>query len=201
MSSAARISLLIVFGASGCSALMYQLVWSRQMQLYLGSTLHTASAVIATFLLGFSIGSYATRKWADRTDQPILYLSVIQILLAIYGVLLLFVLPVLPGLYLQLPDSVATRAVVCALLLIIPTSCFGSVWPYCNRAYVRDLEHRGRGTGALYAANSIGSALGALLAGFFLVKTFGFLATACVAAGLNLAAGALCFAVGRHEQH
>ena len=61
---------LCVF-VSGAVALMYEVVWSRQLGLFLGITSYAHTAVIAAYMLGLSVGSVGFGRLADRLSSPI----------------------------------------------------------------------------------------------------------------------------------
>lgn len=56
----------LLFFCSGLSGLIYQVVWVRAFGQVFGNTIHSASLVIAVFMLGLGVGSYAVGAWADR---------------------------------------------------------------------------------------------------------------------------------------
>ena len=91
------------------------------------------------------------------------------------------------------------RLLVSLVLIAVPAVAMGATFPVVARWYVPDAASATRAAGALYAANTVGAALGALLAGFVLLPTVGLRATTWVAVGLNLgvAAAAWMLAAGR----
>ena len=56
----------LLFFCSGLSGLIYQVVWVRAFGLVFGNTIHSASLVIAVFMLGLGVGGYVVGTWADR---------------------------------------------------------------------------------------------------------------------------------------
>ena len=56
----------LLFVCSGLSGLIYQVVWVRVFGNVLGNTIHSASLVIAVFMLGLGAGGYVVGTWADR---------------------------------------------------------------------------------------------------------------------------------------
>ena len=54
-------ALLVLFAASGCSALIYEVVWYQLLQLAIGSTAVSLGILLATFMGGLCIGSMACR--------------------------------------------------------------------------------------------------------------------------------------------
>src|SRR5689334_19584111 len=58
--------LLAAFFLSGISGLIYQVTWVRQFGNVFGNTVHSASIVVAVFMLGLGAGGYLAGVWADR---------------------------------------------------------------------------------------------------------------------------------------
>src|SRR5690349_14705052 len=58
--------LLSAFFLSGIAGLVYQVTWVRQFGNVFGNTMHSASIVVAVFMLGLGVGSYLAGVWADR---------------------------------------------------------------------------------------------------------------------------------------
>ena len=54
---AALATLLALFAASGCAALIYQVVWFEQLSLAIGSSALSLGVLLATFMGGLGIGS------------------------------------------------------------------------------------------------------------------------------------------------
>src|ERR1700719_2921495 len=51
--------LLLLFVGSGCSALIYEIVWYQLLQLVVGSTAVSLGVLLATFMGGLCLGSLA----------------------------------------------------------------------------------------------------------------------------------------------
>ena len=49
--------LLLLFAASGCSALIYEIVWYQLLQLVIGSTAVSMGVLLAAFMGGLCLGS------------------------------------------------------------------------------------------------------------------------------------------------
>jgi hypothetical protein len=56
----------LLFLLSGLSGLIYQVIWVREFGNVFGNTIHSASLVVAVFMLGLGAGSYLVGSWADR---------------------------------------------------------------------------------------------------------------------------------------
>lgn len=187
-----RIMLLAVFGLSGAAALMYEVVWSRSLQFIFGSTIETVSTIFSAFLLGFALGSFLFRNVADRSRSPLVYVATFQIGIGLYG----FLMPAItslsaPFIHHFLSDSVILKTGFCLLILLLPTTLCGAIWPFISRYHLQRSARVGAGAGGIYSVNSAGSALGAVVSGFLLVPFFGIRAASLVAASINLLAGVL----------
>ena len=191
-----RLILLISFFLSGLAALIYQVVWVRQATLVFGVSLYAYSAVLAAFMGGAALGGYLLGKWADRVKQPLLMYALLQAGIGLLGVLTPFILTKLLPLYVSMatwfpigsPWIIAVRAYLAILALILPTILMGATLPFMARAYSQQAGRVGSDVGQLYAADTLGAALGCGLAGLFLIRLVGAHATAYIAAGLNVVA-------------
>jgi len=83
-----------------------------------------------------------------------------------------------------------TEISIVLALLALPTLCMGALLPLVTRLYVIDAAP-GRGVGHVYAANTLGTIAGALIAGFVLIplKTVGMQRTIIVASLLSAVVG------------
>ena len=53
--------LLLLFAASGCSALIYEIVWYQLLQLAIGSTAVSLGVLLATFMGGLCMAAWRCR--------------------------------------------------------------------------------------------------------------------------------------------
>lgn len=183
--------LLFSFMISGMTALIYEIVWTRPLQLIFGSTIYAVSTILTTFFVGFALGSFLFRNFADNTKNPIKLFAIIQMGIGLYGLIILSLFKILPPIYLLLVDIPGLQFVQFALVflvLIIPSTLFGATWPIIYKSYV-DLNKFGKDSGKLYSSNSFGAFLGSIGAGFFLIPLLGISRTSIFAGLLNLALG------------
>src|SRR5215510_14804796 len=61
----------VMFLASGAAALIYQIVWFKQLQFVLGSSTYAVSVTVASFFFGLSLGSWLGGRVADRARLPL----------------------------------------------------------------------------------------------------------------------------------
>src|SRR5262249_21779009 len=66
-----RAGLYGLFFLSGVSALIYELVWQRLLNLVFGVSTLSVSAVLAAFMGGLALGGWLCGRLADRTPRPL----------------------------------------------------------------------------------------------------------------------------------
>ena len=130
--------LSVVFGLSGATALIYEIVWSRLLQTIFGSTLYSTSTIFAPFLLGFSIGACALRNHADTTKQPTVQLALIEIAIGLYGIFITTIFSAVNTVYLSLPPNDFITLLLFFTILLPPTILFGAIWPFVNSLIIRE---------------------------------------------------------------
>jgi spermidine synthase len=181
--------LLALFAASGCSALVYEIVWYQLLQLVIGSTAISLGVLLATFMGGLCAGSLALpRIPALARLHPLRLYAYVELGIGLCGILALVGMPLVDGIYTAavghgLP-AVLLRALVAAVCLLPPTLLMGASLP----AAARWLESTPEGVswmGLLYGGNTAGAVLGCLLAGFYLLRVYDMTTATLVAAALN----------------
>lgn len=184
--------LLWAFALSGMTALIYEVVWTRPLQYIFGSTIYAVSAMLTTFFIGFALGSYIFRNLADISN-PIRLFMLLELGIGIYGLIILSLFSILPAIYLSfvlIPGVQFLQFVLIFLVLILPATFFGGIWPIVNKAYVNEL---GKDVGKLYSLNSLGAAFGSLATGFLLIPLIGIRNTSILAAFINLSIAIMVF--------
>src|SRR5581483_11379786 len=140
-SSVYRPLLLVLFAGSGCSALIYEIVWYQLLQLALGSTALSLGILLATFMGGLCLGSLVLPRLAPRLGalarHPLRLYVAIEGGIALFGLLELALIPAVEGLYVaglhQGMPGMLLRALVCAVCLLPPTMLMGASLPAIAR--------------------------------------------------------------------
>ena len=184
---------LIAFALSGMTALIFEVTWTRPLQLIFGSTIYAVSTILTTFFVGFALGSYLFRNIADKAKNPTLLFATLELGIGLYGLIILYLFKILPLGYLDLAGIAFAQFFLLFLILIIPTTLFGATWPVVNKIY-SNLESIGKDSGRLYSFNSFGSFIGSLAAGFILIPILGITSTSLLAASMNMLIAVLFFA-------
>ena len=195
-----RLLLLAAF-ASGALSLVTQVAWTRVLTLVVGSTTYAFSAVLLVYLCALGIGSALAARRSTRGDRIGSDLALAHLVAALGLLGAVFCVNDLPYLYMHLyawfgPQAagggVARAITTTTLVLAVPVVAAGTILPLALAAVVpRDGGGTGAAVGRLYALNTLGAILGAVLAGFLLVPRLGtettILAVAAIAAAIGLA--------------
>ncbi len=188
--------LILLFAGSGCSALIYEIVWFQLLQLAIGSTSVSMGVLLATYMGGLCLGSVALPRLKLR-QHPLRVYAALEAGIAVCGLLTLAVLPLVVRVYFAGAahglGGMLLRGLVCAICLLPPTALMGASLP----AIVRWTEGSPRAAtswGLLYGGNTVGAVFGCLLAGFYLLRMYNTTTGTLVAAAINLAVAGISFA-------
>src|ERR1035441_5526600 len=118
--------LLVLFACSGCSALIYEIVWYQLLQLVIGSTAVSLGVLLATFMGGLCLGSLALPRMARARDMhPLRVYALLELGIGACGILALVLIPLLDSVYVAAVGhgmpAILFRALVCAICLMPPT--------------------------------------------------------------------------------
>jgi len=198
ISSITLLTLFIgVFFLSGASSLIYEVAWTRALNVIFGVTIHAIAAVLASFMAGLALGSYLAGTLADRVKRPLLLYGLIEIGIGLFGVSTLIAIKALMPMYLWLYGAVSDypaivpvlRFIVAWCIMLLPASLMGATLPLIVKACSLYLPRIGINVSLLYAFNTAGAAAGTLLAGFVLIGSFGLQGSVYIAASVNVIAG------------
>jgi len=199
-------ALYLIFFASGCAGLVYEVMWARSFGLVFGSTTRAAAVVLAAFFLGMALGNWLGARSAVTTRGGALRrYAWLELGIATTALLVLAWLALYHGLYPRLyrATSAAPAALsalqlgLAALALAPPCLGMGATLPLMARAVVESEAHLGRRLGFVYALNTFGGVLGVILAGFWLPVALGVRGSMFLAALLNVVAALAAFGAAR----
>lgn len=194
-SPALLIPALLLF-VSGAAALVYQVLWIKQLSLVVGVEVYAITTGISAFFAGLALGGLLFGRWADRLQRPVLLYAGLEVLVAMLGIGATFAMSLAAQPFAWLEQQIGLLAWVLPFTLVgLPALLMGGTLPVLVRSLASDPQQLGKAGGHLYAANTAGAIAGTLLAAFVLIATLGVRGSALAAAMLNLlaAAGALWF--------
>jgi spermidine synthase len=196
--------LLLLLAASGCAALIYEIVWLQLLQLVIGSSAISLGLLLAAYMGGLCLGSALFPRAVSPARNPLRVYAAIELGIAAFGLLVLWGTPVVSRMYVFGASGgragLILRGLIACICLLPPTVLMGASLP----AIARWLETTPKGMsslGFLYSSNIAGAVFGALLAGFYLLRVFDLAITTYVAVALNaIVAGAAWLLSARSRQ-
>ena len=166
----------ILFFLSGAAALAYEVVWVKLLTLQFGSAAWSISTVVASFMAGLGAGGAWAGRRADRIRRPLRAYALLELGIALFGVvsvpLLRNMAGVLDPLY-HLTDGYFALFVLLQFLLsfammAVPTFLMGASLPLLIVAVSEEAAFR-RSVALFYGINTLGAAVGTLVAGLVLM--------------------------------
>jgi spermidine synthase len=191
---------LLLF-ASGSAALIYQVLWVRLLTLVVGIEVQAVTAGISAFFAGLALGGWIFGKLADRSARPLFLYATLELGVLVLGIGATHAIVHSPSIFAGLQGSVGALAWVLPFTLVgVPAIAMGGTLPVLLRALGPSQRDVGGAGGRLYAANTAGAIIGALLPVFLLIPLVGVKGSAYVAAGLNAVAalGSIVLARGAY---
>jgi len=207
VSSRMNALLLVAFFLSGSVALVYQVLWTRQLGLIFGVTIQAASTVLACFMGGLALGSYLAGRWSDHLRRPLRAFAIVEALIAVSALLTPTLLGIADSVFVSLVPrlenapilTTITRIGLTALVLILPAGLMGTTYPLVLRAASRSADGIRRTASLLYAINTTGAIVGVLFGSLWLVPTMGLSRTFLIAAALNLLVAVVAWVASLNE--
>jgi spermidine synthase len=162
----------VVF-TSGAVLMALEIVGSRVLAPYFGSSIFVWGSLISVVMTALSIGYY----WGGWMSAREPTYGKLLTLLAIPGVLIFF----LPFIYPSVNEWIAgidfghrlNPLIACSALFLLPGVFIGTVSPYVIRLAATKLHTVGSTAGTLYAISTCGSIFGTLLTAFYLIPALG----------------------------
>jgi spermidine synthase len=163
---------LIIFISSACIMIL-ELVAGRLIARHLGNSLYTWTSIIAVILAGMSIGNFIGGRMADRwkPESFIGWLFMVASALCLMTLILNRLLAehaLLAGLNWPLRTFLSVL-----LIFLLPALALGTISPATAKMALSRSKTVGATIGSVYAWGAVGSILGTLATGFFLIAWLG----------------------------
>lgn len=178
---------------SGAVALVYEVVWQRQLALLLGSSAPATASVLGAYFAGLGLGALVVGRFARRWQRPLRAYAVLEFGIGAGALLVAPGLDALAGIYpvvfQHLADHgaafLAVRTLTAFVVLLPATFCLGGTLPLLGPLLDRGRHELGRTAGWLYVVNTLGAAVGAVAAPFLLLPWLGLAGSVQLCAALN----------------
>ncbi len=187
---------------SGATALGAEVVWTRLLGMLLGLTVYIFSIILAVFLIGLALGS-GLGSLMLRSVRPRLALGWSQVLLTAGIAWTAWIIstslpywPINPLLTMSPWHTFQLDMVRCLWAILPPTLLWGASFPLAVAALAEEgggptNSDPGQTVGSVYAANTLGAIIGALMVSLVLIPWIGTQDTQRVLVWVSLAAGVL----------
>ncbi len=193
-----RFPLAVVVFTCGAVVMMFELLGSRILAPYSGTSLYVWTNIIGVILGSLSLGYWLGGRLADRYPRPRGLFFIILAAAALVMLVNFIKSPFRAGLQSRVEDP-RWASLWSSLVLFAPTGVLlGMVSPYAVRLALDSADHSGRTVGTLYALSTAGSIAGTFLAGFVLIPAQGTTGLLTILA-LCLAAAALVVLLAARE--
>ncbi len=183
---------------SGAPALVYEVVWTREVALLVGGEVEATSIVLAMFFAGLALGARWLGVWVDRARSPLRVYATLEAAAGVLAALALMTLRALSGdAFFVLPRSLL---LLLSAAIVLPAALpLGGTLPALLRASEDDVARAARTGGWLVAANTAGAILG-VAAAALAVPALGLRVTLFAAASAAIAIGLAAWLAARGEQ-
>lgn len=184
--------LLVMFLLSGATALVYQVVWTRLLTLFFGSTILAVSTVLAVFMGGLAIGSALLGSRADRAAEPVRFYGRLELVIGLLAMATPLTFAAIEQVYILINaratlgfwEAALLRFGLSSLLLLPPTIMMGGTLPVLSKVFLNASgDNTARSISLLYFINTSGAVIGTIAAGMFLLQLMGIQAL-LIAGGL-----------------
>ena len=190
---------------SGLVALAVEVLWTRALVLYLGSSVYAYASMLTVYLLGLGLGGALGVRLLRSSLGPAAILAAVQLAIAFDLPLLVWQFGRLSAHLSHLQQLLGSPTyagfaiasfVAVSEMLLPPTLLMGICFPVLMAAVTRRAEAAPRAVGTLYAANTVGAISGAILAPVLLIPALGIQRSLLFLAAANLVLFAM--ALGEH---
>jgi len=180
------LKLKFVVFISGACVMMIEMIGSRILAPFVGTSIYIWTSLIGIILTSLSLGYWWGGKLADHNPKIELISLILAVAALATGTLAAFNQLILTILSRQTID-LRIIAVIAALILFSPVSILlGMISPYVAKLCLSDTQKTGKVIGSLSALSSLGSIVGTFLSGFLLISFIGSTNLLFIIAGILL---------------
>lgn len=180
---------------------MFQVLWVKQLSLVVGAEVYAVTIAVSAFFAGLAIGSHVFGRRADQLARPLFFYAFLEVGIAVSSLIATLLLAHSAPWFVWLETHAGPLAWVLPFLLVgLPAIFMGGTLPVLMRSLAPTASQLAATGGRLYAANTTGAILGALLAPFLFIPAFGVRGAGFAAATINLIAAIIAFAFARSQK-
>jgi spermidine synthase len=157
----------------GIVLMSLEMLGSRYLNPYFGSSIYIWAALISTVLLALAIGYFLGGALADKSPFPLL-LGMVVLCAAYYIALIpMFHNQLCAYIYNILPENHANSLIASVCLLFVPLLLLGIFSPFAIKLVLAHNSNAGSASGRIYGISTLGNIFGTLFTTFFLIPLIG----------------------------
>ncbi|MBE0567379.1 MAG: fused MFS/spermidine synthase [Krumholzibacteria bacterium] len=195
-------------GISGFCALGYEVLWTRALGTTLGTSTYGFTVMLAAFLTGIGLGSEAfggvmrRRERRQGAGSLVRLFAALQALIGLSALGVTWLLGDLSGRAAWLMSTLVDAGVpefdarqitsfaAAFSYMVVPAFLMGAAFPLAGTIHVARRGRVSSAVGEVLAWNTVGAILGAMAAGFLLIRLWGIERSLVALSALNLALAA-----------
>ena len=184
-------ALMPIVAASGFAGLGYEIVWTRQLSLALGSEMMAVLGAVAGFFAGLALGAFVLDRPIRHARSPRTAYVLLEVVIGLWGLICVWLLPIAGRALSPLLGTEPAPALLWAasfalptLVLLPATAAMGGTLTALERI-VREARGDPRVSAGIYGANTLGAVAGTLIPTFLLLPAWGLSGTLICLAGVN----------------
>ncbi|WP_139031449.1 spermidine synthase [Bradyrhizobium sp. ORS 375] len=196
------LALKLLIGASGFAGLGYEIVWTRQLALALGTEMMAVLGAIAGFFAGLALGAVGLDRLIRRAAHPHRLYAILEMAIGLWGVCAIWLLPASARAMAPLlgtspsPLLLWSASFLLPTLVLLPaTVAMGGTLTALERM-MSAAQIRTSVSAGVYGANTAGAVAGTLLSTFVLIPTLGLSSTLLCLAGINVGCALVSLRLG-----
>lgn len=201
-------AIYILFTLSGFVALIYEGIWARYLKLFLGHSSYGQILTLCIFMGGMGIGALLAARYTKNIKNPFQVYALIELLIGLGGFFYhdLYTLST-QGFYENVagtgPFVTEWMKIIIAVAITGPMAILlGATFPLLGVAMIRISRDGGQAAfPLLYFTNSIGAAIGIMLASYILIPQLGTEGSLHLAALGNVIIALGFFLIGKNLQN
>jgi spermidine synthase len=195
-------TVLVLYAISGFLSLFLEVAWTKALVWVMGMDSYAFTSMLSVFLFGLALGSFLVSRLSKNMNGAIKKLAVIELLIGMSVLLSTALISNMYGIMYNLENTIAITTFLgsfvylitqAAVIMALPTLLMGMAFPLALKIILNGKTNIGAGVGAVYAANTIGSVFGALLAGFVALPLIGVMRSIVIAGCIFLLVAAVLF--------
>jgi spermidine synthase len=194
---------------TGFASLSFEILWTRALSMFFGSSVYAFSSILSAFLLGIACGSSYYSKRIPEGADPYQFFSLVQFRICLAAIFFLGIFMGVPYLLIWFYQSLhhsfplfqAAQFLLIGATVFYATFLSGAAFPAALHFFRNQSKDLPRHVANIYTFNTVGSIAGTICAGFILIPTLGVERSIRLMGLLNLILGMVCFRKSHPKHH